>query len=150
MTAPTPLTRELRARLVGRRAVLDGSIRSTVEKILADFRKSPDATIRKLTAKYDRAKLENYEVTAEEFDAGEEAVSGPVKSTLKSMFDSVTRYHRRDLPKGFEMEPFQGVKLGKMVHPYGRAGIYVPGGRAVYPSCVIMAAAPPPPRESGR
>ena len=142
MIAPTPLTRELRGRFVGRRAALDGNVRSTVEKILTDFRRSPDATLRKLTAKYDRVTLENPEVTPEEFNAGEKAVSGPVKAAIKSMFDSVTRYQRQDIPKGFEMEPFRGVKLGKIVHPYGRAGLYVPGGRAVYPSSVVMAAAP--------
>ena len=58
------------------------------------------------------------------------------------MYDSVVRYHKQDLAKSFEIQPIKGVSLGKQIVPFDRAGLYVPGGLAVYPSSVIMAAAP--------
>jgi histidinol dehydrogenase len=65
-----------------------------------------------------------------------------VQAAIRSMYDSVVRYHKVDLDKSFEIQPIKGVSLGKMIVPFDRAGLYVPGGLAVYPSCVIMAAAP--------
>ncbi|HLF93152.1 MAG TPA: histidinol dehydrogenase [Planctomycetota bacterium] len=136
------LTPEARARYVDRRGGLSGAITDTVEKILADFRKDGDGTIRKLTRKFDKADLAAFEVTAEEIAAAEKNTPQTVQVAIRAMYDSVVRYHKLDLLKSFEFQPIKGVSLGKMVIPFERAGLYVPGGLAVYPSSVVMAAAP--------
>ena len=136
------LTAEARARYVNRRAGLSGSITETVEKILSDFRKDGDGTIRKLTKKFDKADLATFEVTAEEIAAAEKNTPQNVQAAVRGMYDSVVRYHKNDLLKSFEFQPLKGISLGKMVVPFDRAGLYVPGGLAVYPSSVVMAAAP--------
>ena len=136
------LTPEARARYANRRASLSGPITESVEKILADFRKDGDGTIRKLTRKFDKADLAGFEVSAAEIAAAEKNTPQNVQAAIRGMYDSVVRYHKNDLLKSFEFQPLKGVSLGKVVVPFERAGLYVPGGLAVYPSSVVMAAAP--------
>ncbi len=136
------LTPEARARYANRRASLAGNVTDTVEKILADFRKDGDGTIRKLTKKFDKADLAQLEVSGEEIAAAEKDTPQTVQAAIRSMYDSVVRYHKMDVQKSFEFSPLKGVSLGKMIIPFDRAGLYVPGGLAVYPSSVVMAAAP--------
>ncbi len=136
------LTPELRARFVGRRGAIEGGVREAVEKIRRDFAKDPDGTIRKLTKRFDKADLAAFEVTPEETAAAEKSLPQNVQMAIRTMYDSVVRYHKQDPPRGFEFQPVRGMTLGKVVVPFDRAGLYVPGGLAVYPSSVVMAAAP--------
>ncbi len=142
MIAAAPLTPEARARLVSRRGAIEGPVRDAVEKILREFLKDGDAALRRLTRKFDGADLERFEVGPEEFAAAERSVPQTVQAAVRSMHDSVVRFHRADVPKAFEIQPLKGITLGKLVVPFERAGLYAPGGMAVYPSCVVMAAVP--------
>ncbi len=136
------LTPEARARYTSRRGALAGAVQEGVQKILADFRKDADGTIRKLTKKFDKADLPAFEVTTEEIAEAEKRCPQTVQNAIRSMYESVVRYHKQDLARSFEFQPLKGVSLGKLVVPFERAGLYVPGGLAVYPSSVVMAAAP--------
>jgi histidinol dehydrogenase len=127
---------------VNRRASLEAEVRDAVERIWKDFSKDPDGTIRALAKKFDKVELQAIEVTAEEWAAAEKAVPQAVQVAIRTMYDSVVRYHRQDLNKPFEFQPVKGITLGRLVVPFERAGLYVPGGLAVYPSSVVMAAAP--------
>ena len=142
MTPVTRLTAEVRARYSSRRGALAGDVSATTDAILADFRKDPDGTIRALTKKFDKVDLPDFEVSAEEVAQAQERLPQQVQVAIRTMYDSVVRYHKQDLDKSFEIQPIKGVSLGKMIVPFDRAGLYVPGGLAVYPSSVIMAAAP--------
>ncbi len=135
----TPGTRE---RLVSRRGVMEGPVIQAVLKILHDFQKDPDGTLRRLARKFDKADLEGLEATAGEFAAAEKNTPQNVQAAIRSMHDSVLRYHKLESPRGFEIQPLKGVVLGRLVVPFDRAGLYVPGGLAPYPSSVVMAAAP--------
>ena len=142
MTPVRRLDAEARAKYLSRRGALSADVLSTVDAILADFRKDPDGTIRALTRKFDKVDLKSFEVSAEEVAAAEERLPQTVQVAIRTMYDSVVRYHKQDLDKSFEIQPIKGVSLGKMIVPFDRAGLYVPGGLAVYPSSVVMAAAP--------
>jgi histidinol dehydrogenase len=142
LTPVTRLNAETRARYLSRRNALAGGVKDTVDQIHAEFRKDPDGTIRSLTKKFDKVDLAKFEVTAEEVAGAEERLPQNVQVAIRTMYDSVVRYHKQDLDKSFEIQPIKGVSLGKMIVPFDRAGLYVPGGLAVYPSSVIMAAAP--------
>ncbi len=142
MIPVTRLTPDVRARFIGRRGGVEGPAREAVERILEQFRRDGDGTLRALAKQFDKADLQSLEVTAEEVVRAEERLPQNVKAAIRTMYDSVVRYHKQDLPKAFEIQPVKGVSLGKVVVPFERAGLYVPGGLAVYPSSVIMAAAP--------
>ncbi len=136
------LTPEARARLVSRRGALEGPARDAARKILRDFRKDPDGTLFALAKKYDGADLKGLEVSVEESAAAEKNTPQNVQAAVRSMYDSVVRYHKMEQPRSFEFQPHQGIVLGRLVIPFERAGLYVPGGLAAYPSSVVMAAAP--------
>jgi histidinol dehydrogenase len=142
LTPVTRLSAETRARYLSRRNALAGGVKDAVDQIHAEFRKDPDGTIRALTKRFDKVDLAKFEVTAEEVAGAEERLPQNVQVAIRTMYDSVVRYHKQDLDKSFEIQPIKGVSLGKMIVPFDRAGLYVPGGLAVYPSSVIMAAAP--------
>ena len=142
MTPVTRLNAETRARYLSRRNALAGGVKDAVDQIYAEFRKDPDGTIRALTKKFDKVDLAKFEVTAEEVASAEERLPQNIQVAIRTMYDSVVRYHKQDLDKSFEIQPIKGVSLGKLIVPFDRAGLYVPGGLAVYPSSVIMAAAP--------
>ena len=142
MSGVAKLTAEARARLVGRRGAMELRVRDAVDAIEGDFRKDPDGTLKALAKRFDGVDLAELEVGPEELAEAEKRCSQSVAMAIRSMFDSVTRYHQKDLAKSFEFEPMKGVRLGKMAVPFDRAGLYVPGGLAVYPSSVVMAAAP--------
>jgi len=135
------LTPEIRAKYVSRRGALSGVVGTVVDQILADFRK-----IRRHDPRADeevrQVDLANFAVSAEEVAAAEERLPQNVQVAIRTMYDSVVRFHKQDLVKSFEIQPIKGVSLGKQIVPFDRAGLYVPGGLAVYPSSVIMAAAP--------
>ncbi len=136
------LTPEIRARLVGRRADVEGPPMEAARRIFSDFMKDRDGTLRRLAKEFDGADLEGIEVAPAEVEAAERRLPGGVQSAIRSMYDSVVRYHKQGLPRGFEMEAPRGVTLGALAIPFERAGLYVPGGLAPYPSSVVMAAAP--------
>ena len=136
------LTPETRAGLVGRRSAMEDKVRAAVDAVWEEFRKDPDGAIRSLAKRFDGADLKDIEVGPEELAAAEKACPQTTSNAIRTMYDSVVRYHKQDPAKGFEFEPVKGVRLGKLVVPFDRAGLYVPGGLAVYPSCVVMAAAP--------
>lgn len=136
------LTPELRASFAGRRFAMEDKVKSAVDAVWDEFRKDPDAAIRSLARRFDGAALKDIEVGPEELAAAEKSCPQTTANAIRTMYDSVVRYHKQDPMKGFEIEPVKGVRLGKLVVPFDRAGLYVPGGLAVYPSCVVMAAAP--------
>lgn len=142
MIRPERLTAEARERLVRRRASLEGPALEAARRILEDFRKDPDGTLLSLAKRFDRADLKSLEVSPEEMAAAEKSVPQNVQAAIRSMNDSVARYHKQDLPKAFEIHPLEGVALGRLVIPFERVGLYVPGGLAPYPSSVVMAAVP--------
>ncbi|HXG59965.1 MAG TPA: histidinol dehydrogenase [Planctomycetota bacterium] len=142
MIPVSPLTPEIRRRYLSRRGAIEGAVRESVEAIRERVRREGDAALRALTRKFDGPDLERLEVGPDEWARAERALPQNVQAAVRSMYDSVVRYHKQDLARPFEFQPLKGVLLGKLVVPFERAGLYVPGGLAVYPSSVVMAAAP--------
>ena len=136
------LTAESSGRLLSRRSLLEGPALEAARAILREFRADPDGTLLRLARQFDGAELDRLEVAPAEMDGAEKSVPQDVRSAILSMRDSVARYHRVEIPKEFEIEPIPGVVLGRRVVPFERAGLYVPGGLAPYPSSVVMGAVP--------
>jgi len=119
-------------------------IRRGVEAVLAAVRERGDAALRELTERFDGVKLEATElaVRAEEVALARSAVGEEVARALRYAAERIEAFHRRTLPRSWWMEDENGSLLGQQVRPLDRVGIYVPGGRAAYPSTVLMTAIP--------
>ncbi|MFK5926301.1 MAG: histidinol dehydrogenase [Desulfuromusa sp.] len=119
-------------------------IEETVKAIIADVRKRGDAALFELSAKFDRIDLTaaNIEVNAAEIDAAMTTVSAESLAALQLAADRIATYHAKQKQETWLSTDEDDVLLGQLVRPLDRVGIYVPGGKAAYPSSVLMNAVP--------
>ena len=139
-------------RIVKKNEISDGEIfdrmsggadvSATVSAIIADVRARGDEALIEYAAKFDRAKISKVEVSAEEIDAAVEAVGEEYMNMLRRAAANIERFHKAQLREGFVINDKDGIVMGQKVLPLAKAGLYVPGGTAAYPSSVLMNAIP--------
>ena len=115
---------------------------SVVEEIIARVREEGDDAVLDLTKQFDGADLEILEVTRDEWDAGVDLVDAADRAALGKAAMRVREFHRKRIPSSWEMREEGGGTFGHRVRPLERVGVYLPGGKAGYPSTVIMNAVP--------
>jgi histidinol dehydrogenase len=135
--------RDRRERLEPRSLEIDPTVADTVGGIIERVRVEGDEALFDLTLKFDGADLREAGLTVspQEFQRAEETVPSELKAALDALVDRLTDLHRRQLPLEWWDER-DGVRFGEIVRPIARAGCYVPGGRAEYPSSVAMTVVP--------
>ncbi len=162
------LTAETRANLLGnllKRSPNNYSeYESTVNGILEDVRKDGDRALFDYTLKFDRFPLsaDNIKVTREEIDAAYGLMDDGLTDVIRRSADNIRAFHEKQLRNSWFEPKGDGTILGMKLTPIGRAGVYVPGGKAAYPSSVLMNVIPakvagvgevimtPPPDAQGR
>jgi histidinol dehydrogenase len=126
----------------------DVSIDSTVATIIADVRKRGDAAVLEYTSRFDgvdAASMAALELSRDELAAALEAITPEQRRALEAAAERVRSYHERQLDvscRGFAYRDADGTMLGQKVTPIDRVGVYVPGGKAAYPSSVLMNVVP--------
>nr|NIR42174.1 histidinol dehydrogenase [Actinomycetota bacterium]NIS37347.1 histidinol dehydrogenase [Actinomycetota bacterium]NIT99230.1 histidinol dehydrogenase [Actinomycetota bacterium]NIU22831.1 histidinol dehydrogenase [Actinomycetota bacterium]NIU71779.1 histidinol dehydrogenase [Actinomycetota bacterium] len=118
----------------------DGPV-DAVREILAAVNERGDDALRELTRRFDGVEPDSIAVPVEEMAAALDAVPPPVRDALEAAAVSIQAYHEAQLPPGVDLAR-DGVRIQGRHLPVDRAGCYVPGGRAVYPSTVLMTAIP--------
>ncbi len=121
---------------------VDAEIIGVAARIVDDVRERGDEAVREHTLSFDKIAIEDLRVTAEEIEAAVEAVEPEFLDALSSAAGAIEDFHRRQIPQSWFTAQEGGVYLGQKVTPLQRVGIYVPGGRAKYPSSVLMNAIP--------
>ncbi|MCP5057112.1 MAG: histidinol dehydrogenase [bacterium] len=129
-------------KLCRRRDERDESLGKQVQKIIAQVREAGDDGVLALTKKFDGADLEAIEVEREEWEEACEAVDPADRAALGKAAMRVREFHRKRIPSSWEMREEGGGFMGQRVRSLKRVGVYVPGGKASYPSTVIMNAVP--------
>jgi histidinol dehydrogenase len=127
----------------------DAAIDAAVVKILARVKEEGDAAVLDLTKQFDRlnvASVVELEISPQELEAAYQGLSPEQKDALDTAAQRVRAYHERQKIEAgchsWEYEETDGTRLGQKVSPLDRVGIYVPGGKAAYPSSVLMNAIP--------
>ncbi|MDD5300825.1 MAG: histidinol dehydrogenase [Gallionella sp.] len=123
----------------------DEKLEATVAGILADVRKRGDVAVLEYTARFDRLPLENaaaMELPRDELRAAFDGLPAEQRSALEQAAQRVTDYHRKQVQTSWSYTEADGTLLGQQVTPLDRVGLYVPGGKAAYPSSVLMNALP--------
>ena len=135
--------RNRRGRLERRGLEIDPAVADVVRGIIDRVRAEGDDALFDLTLKLDGADLRatGLTVSPEEFQRAEETVPSELKAALDALIERLTDLHRRQLPMEWWDER-EGIRFGEVVRPITRAGCYVPGGRAEYPSSVAMTVVP--------
>lgn len=113
-----------------------------VQVILKDVRQKGDQALLDYTKKFDGVMLEEIKVTEDEICEALEQVNEREKAVLQKAAYNIRRFHQKQLEKTWLDDQNEGVILGQLVRPIERAGLYIPGGKAVYPSSVLMNAIP--------
>ena len=123
----------------------DDAIETAVAGILRDVRARGDEAVMDYTRRFDRmdcAAMVELELPRSELDAAYAGLSDTQRSALAEAADRVRIYHERQKQDSWEYAEADGTRLGQKVTPLDRVGLYVPGGRASYPSSVLMNAIP--------
>ncbi|HSJ64148.1 MAG TPA: histidinol dehydrogenase [Gemmatimonadaceae bacterium] len=136
------LSPDERSTLVERGVAADPAVRQRVTEILARVRQDGDAALRALARALDGVDLEALEVPRATWDRALDALDPVVTRSLERARDNVARAHAAWRPAPIEVETEPGVMVGRRADPLRRVGVYAPGGRAVYPSSVLMGVVP--------
>lgn len=119
-------------------AAQDPAVQRTVRRILADVRKRGDAAVRAYTKKLDGVTPKEFAVTPGLVDA----VPAAQAQALRAAHERIRAFHERQLQQSWEYTDAEGTRLGQRISALARVGLYVPGGKAAYPSSVLMNAVP--------
>ncbi len=123
----------------------DEKLEATVAAILADVKKRGDAAVLEYTRKFDRMPLADaaaLELPRAELKTAFEGLPADQRSALEQAAQRVTSYHQKQVQASWNYLDDDGTMLGQQVTPLDRVGLYVPGGKAAYPSSVLMNALP--------
>ncbi|HEX4210524.1 MAG TPA: histidinol dehydrogenase, partial [Candidatus Binataceae bacterium] len=144
LQAATPVCDRFLEGLTRRRLTSGGSIDRDVTAILDRVRRSGDRALISYTRQFDhvRLTLATLRVSAEELTAALTSLSRADRRALELAARRITSFHRRTLERSFSYRDRLGIRLGQIVRPLRRVGIYVPGGAGAYPSSVLMNAIP--------
>jgi len=142
--AGSPALARLLAALGGRRAADGGKLDAAVAEIIATVRRGGDRALIDYARRFDRARLTpaTLRVTGEELRAARDGLPAPERRALELAARRIAEFHRRTLEHSFAYRDRHGMRLGQIVRPLRRVGIYVPGGMGAYPSTVLMNALP--------
>ena len=113
-----------------------------VTDIIADVRKNGDAALMAYAKKFDKAELTSLEVSDAEIEEAFQSVEPEFIEILKEAAVNIRAFHEKQMRQGFAIEQNDGVVIGQKITPIEKAGLYVPGGTAAYPSTVLMDSIP--------
>jgi len=133
------------ARLTRYEATQDEAVEAAVRSIVAHVRARGDAALLEYTRKFDRfaaRAVAELEIARADLRAALDALPARERAALEEAAARVRRFHERQLGESWQYREADGTLLGQRVSALGRAGLYVPGGKAAYPSSVLMNAIP--------
>ena len=132
-------------RLLGSKREADSDVHETVAGIIADMRARGDDALLALTAKYDgltAGSVDELAISSDRLHAALDGLDDELRNALQLAATRIQAFHEKQRPDGFSFTDDSGVRLGMRHTPVDAAGLYVPGGKAAYPSSVLMNAIP--------
>jgi len=117
-------------------------VQKSVAEIIFNVIKNRDQSLRDYTEKFDHVKLQNIRVPQDVIQESGEKLKPEDRQVLEAAIANIRYFHQKQLGKSWKETHDDGTQLGQIVTPIDRVGIYIPGGRAVYPSSLMMNAIP--------
>ena len=124
------------------RSVPKTDVAGTVAEIIKNVRENGDEALFEYCEKFDKAQLSSLAVTKEEIDEALSLVEPEFLEILEKAAKNIRKFHSRQVRNSFIINDEDGIEIGQKIIPVDRAGLYVPGGTAAYPSTVLMDAIP--------
>ena len=123
---------------LNRKGVLPQNIIDAARDIVANVRANGDAAVRDYCQRFDGVELQSFRLPQEQIDAALEGLDPAFVAALEKAARQIREFHQREVEQSWFTTRQDGTMLGVKVTPLAAAGIYVPGGRAQYPSTVLM------------
>ncbi len=117
-------------------------VNTIVKKILEDVKSQGDEALKKYTLKFDGFSPDPLNVSKKEITKAWEKTTKPLQEALKNAKHRIEKFHEKEIPQSFSIKGMYGEDVQRKWLPVQKAGLYVPGGRASYPSTVLMNAIP--------
>ncbi len=133
---------EVRDSEIFARTIPETNIEGIVSDIISDVKSRGDTALFEYTKKFDKAELSSLTVSKEEIDEAFEAVEPEFIEILKKAAENIRNFHEKQRRNSFIINNENGIIMGQKIIPIDRAGLYVPGGTAAYPSTVLMDSLP--------
>ena len=140
--AARSLTPESFKALIDRGTADNDVMRDTVSAIIDAVRHDGDSVLKSLAREYDHVTLKRLDVPKSEWTKALDALEPAVRAAMERSARNIEAAHRAFLPSATEVETEPGITVGRRPDPLGSVGVYAPGGRAAYPSSVLMGVIP--------
>lgn len=125
------------------RSIIDAeNIMNLVSDIVHNVKKNGDNSLKSYTEKFDNVKLHDLKVSRDEIAKSHENVENDILESLKKASENIKKFHQAQIPEEWFDEVDKGITAGQIIRPIEKVGCYIPGGRAVYPSSVLMTILP--------
>lgn len=134
--------KKLREWLDERCQEIDPDVIAKASVILKCVREEKDQAVRAYTEQFDHVTVDTFRVSEKELDEAEALCSEEFKDAMRKAAANIETFHKAQLPQSYLLQMEHGIYMGERVIPLDSVGIYVPGGRAQYPSSVLMNAIP--------
>ena len=131
--------------LLDRTQPFNASVDQAVRDIIAAVRREGDPALLRLTAQFDQMSLdcaEELEIPPERWRSASESLDWGLREALECASERIRAFHEHQREASWQIEQADGLRLGQQVTALERVGLYVPGGKAAYPSSVLMNAIP--------
>lgn len=109
-----------------------------VAAIIENVKKNKDKALKEYTLAFDQVERSSIRVSAEEIQQALKQVPLPLQEVILKAKANIEAYHRHQIESDWSFSPQEGITLGQRIRPIKRVGLYIPGGKAAYPSTVLM------------
>jgi len=120
----------------------NNKVNAIVEEILQEVKNHGDMAVEKYTKKFDGFKPDPLQVSSDKLRDAWDEIDSNLKSSLEVAHKRIKKFHEKEIPSSFTIKGEHGDTVQRRWRPVKNAGIYIPGGRAAYPSTVLMNAIP--------
>ncbi|GAB4311419.1 MAG: histidinol dehydrogenase [Methanobacteriaceae archaeon] len=118
------------------------NIMKTVNTITRDVKENGDKSLKYYTEKFDHVKLDDFKVAKGQIENSYNKVDKKIIKSLKKAAQNIEKFHQAQIPDEWDMEVDKGIIAGQIIRPLEKVGCYIPGGRAIYPSTILMTIIP--------
>ena len=124
------------------RVIQKVNVEDIVSEIISNVRQNGDTALYDYCERFDKAKLSSLQVSSQEIKEAVDNTEPKFLEILRKAAFNITQFHQNQKRDGFEINNGDGIIMGQKITPVDRAGLYVPGGTAAYPSTVLMDSIP--------
>ena len=118
------------------------NVLDTVSEILNNVKNNGDEALKSYTEKFDGVLIDDLKVNNDEIKEAYDNLDDRLLIALKQAAANIEKFHKKQIPKDWQMEVNPGITAGQIVRPINITGCYIPGGRAAYPSSILMTVIP--------